>query len=90
MASPTRKQVQDKLKAKVLNRRGGKLQLPTKDCHSPPGSAKMKSLANTVADVQHTLKGVKGKLTKKKKKKHPLTLCFLFFKCHRSQSGLVI
>ena len=89
MASPTRKQVQDKLKAKVLNQGGGKLQLPTKDCHSPPGSAKMKSLANAVADIQHTLKGVKGKLTKKKKK-HPLMLCFLFFKCHRSQGGLVI
>lgn len=79
MASPTRKQVQDKLKAKVLNQGGGKLQLPTKDCHSPPGSAKMKSLANAVAEVQHTLKGVKGKLTKKKKKPSTLSCCAFCF-----------
>ena len=33
---------------------------PTKNCHLPSGSAKMKSLATAVADLQRTLKGAQG------------------------------
>ena len=71
------------LEAKVLNQGGGKLQLPTKDCHSPPGSAKMKSLATVVADLQHTLKGVKGKLTKRKSPPSCCAFCFSNVTAHK-------
>ena len=45
-----------------MNERMGKQrrQLPSKNCHSPSGSPRMKSLATEVADLQHTLKGVQG------------------------------
>ena len=38
-----------------------KIHMPTKNCHLPSTSTKMKSLATAIADLQHSLKGVQGR-----------------------------
>ena len=38
------------------------MRLPTKNCYLPSTSARMRSLATAVTNLQHTLKGVQGEI----------------------------